>query len=313
MKSNTFRNYLIIILLSMVVPMLIVLLIEYRLMGKEIIGQAQNNENRMLEECTEKYDASIQSIRRVSAQLMEYFGQGGKENAFLEKNLDDKFRILNDFSVLQDNEIIQSYYVFYLNENRMIINGSFYDPGYIKDQDFFLFPEIKECAACNVWKPEREYCEETNKKTVRTVTWLRSFPIGEAEPQGYIAINVDFRKLTRLFFVSEAREYSIRTIQGETLFATGEYNSEDYLIFSGGSKEMAWIYENAVEEKNLLMSLGTIKRIMSVICVIGVLGCIVISLVTSQFIYRPMQELLHFIKVDKKKGVADEPAFGRNR
>ena len=303
---NVFRKYLLIIFLCMIIPMLIVLLVEYRLMGKEIIEQAQNNEKRMMEECAEKYDASIQNIRRVSAQLMEYFGRTGGENAFLEQGIENKLRILNDVSVLQDNEIIQSYYVFYPDENRMIINGSFFDPEYIRDQGFFSCPEIRERQACNVWKAEREYQPETAGEQVKAVTWLRSFPIGETEPEGYIAINVDFRKLVRLFFGAEEREYAIRTAEGEMLFLTGEYNSEEYLIFSDESEEMDWIYENAVEEKSLLTSLETIKRIVGILCVIGVLGCTIISLVTSRFIYRPIQELLYFIKVEKKAGSGDE-------
>ena len=129
MRSKVFRKYLIILLVCMSIPMIVVMGLLYQMMSREIIRQTTNSEERLIKECQEKYDSSLQSIRQISVTLMEQFGNGGKDY-FLNKDLDEKWKSLENISILQENEIIHSYYVYYLKEDRLIKNGSFYDPAF---------------------------------------------------------------------------------------------------------------------------------------------------------------------------------------
>lgn len=314
MKSKVFRKYLIILLLCMGIPMIVVMGLLYQMMSREIIRQTTNSEERLIKECQEKYDSSLQSIRQVSVTLMEQFGNGGKDY-FLNKDLDEKWKSLENISILQENEIIHSYYVYYLKEDRLIKNGSFYDPAFFYDSAFLDFKEIKNKESCYVWKPQRFITDDSiTHDTVKVATLVRSFPIGTQEPEGYIAINVNFDRFIDLFFISQHRTYSIFSDQGELMYSSGmEENGQDSLKgnstlqFSEKSKVLeGWTYQVDIEEPVLLEPLEPIRIWTTWIFIVGVGGCLLISLLTSKIFYHPIEELMKNIKAEKKKTKMNE-------
>ena len=314
MKSKVFRKYLIIVLLCTSIPMIAVMGLLYQIMSQEILRQTKNSEERLIQECRDKYDFSIQSIRQVSVTLMEQFGNGG-DDYFLNKNLDEKWKSLENISILQENEIIHSYYAYYLKEERLIKNGSFYDPAFFYDSDFFNFEEVKNRESCYVWKPQRFITDDSvTHDTVKVVTLVRSFPIGAQEPEGYIAINVNFDRFIDLFFISQYRTYSIFSDQGELMYSSGTNEWEENLDEEKSTLKFCekseilegWTYQVNIEEPVLLEPLEPIRIWTIWIFIVGAGGCLLVSLLTSKIFYRPIEDLMKNIKAEKKKTKMNE-------
>ncbi len=314
MKSKVFRKYLIILLLCMVIPMIIVMILLYQIMGDEILRQTRSTEERLIQECREKYDSSLQSIQQVSVTLMETFGSAG-EQYFLSQKLEEKLKSLENISILQENEVIHSYYIYYLTENRMIKNGSFYDPAFFYDSQFFRFDEIKNKESCYVWKPQRLVTDDSMaRETVKVVTLLRSFPIGAAEPQGYIAINVNFDRFVELFFVSQNRTYSIMSQKDGMIYSSQMDEQGNPVIeetkdlqFNVPSQIYSdWTYQVNLEEDILLEPLKPIWIWVFWIFLFGVTSCSLVSLMTSKLFYRPIEDLMNRMKTEKQRTKLNE-------
>lgn len=310
MKSKTFRKYLFIVLLCMIVPMMIVLGITYTAMREEIIRQTEATEKQRLIKCSNAFDDSLDAIRDISAKLLSEYGTDEEGRGFFGLGLDEQLRFLNDQSITQNNEYIKSYYVLFDGSKRYIKNGVFLESPYSDDQEFFKYDEIVNNKACYVWKAQREI-HQRGVGTSKVVTLIRSFPIGAKVPRGFVAINVDFDALLKPIILGDSRKFHILDKSGSCDYTYGSNGKAEggLLTYKRDSQVLDWNYEITLSKQVLLSPLVTIKKWFLGIIIIGVIGCLIISFITSRNFYNPVKEILKNIKNEKKKTYENEFAL----
>ncbi len=324
-----YKKYVLIVISISIIPMLTIYFITYNLLANGMINQLKEKEIKTLTGYQNKVDLALENINDIAIQLANnYSNYNYYENELYRMPLTEVRRILQlNYSMILGNGNINSFYVYYKEGTKIIVNDHFAQWDSFYDKEWLnLYNELSEKVGnegISNFSIREIYTDSSYQYKQKVSTIIVPFSISRNEKNGYIVINIDIDKLINNYIDIQQSQYQIISSEGRMISGNDtklDLNDNTYqerssvtiegkkkLIFRIISPNNQWQYISITDELDLLSPLESLKNTMLFIIVFCFILTVVVSFVISRRLYEPIgmlfesfKELLPNPNADKK-------------
>lgn len=313
MKKNLiYHQMLILLIVFSFVPILIFFSVNYSISHKRVLNEVAEKEVTSLNRLQTNVDEILASIDNVSVQLANYYGQYRFFDNIQNQKYDEIQLVLNvNRSILLTNNYIESIYIYYENDMKILVNDEFYNKNSFFDK-VWLESYLNSAEKNNRrFKPIWFYNRYVEKN--RAITLVRPFHVSNNPKFGYIVINVSLNKIFEAIPYDQTL-VSVFSPDGELIYGTEDgrdfpfgkesvyLDKEKKELFVGSTSTLSKLnYISSVAVKEMF---GLLKMMRFQIMVMLLLSFLLIFLSAHLIIkrlYSPLNSFLNYFTERYKK------------
>ncbi|HHY83519.1 MAG TPA: AraC family transcriptional regulator [Clostridiales bacterium] len=329
-RKTLYFKLIVLVTIVIIITVLAISIVTSMIYNRNILENAESYNRALVNRQQKLMDKEMGNIVRIAlsvtmAQAYMYSFNETRSDLTVKSLIDLTYYLQKQKNI---NEYIESIYIYYdeprrvitsLDQKRTSIVDSYFDNNWLNyitfnntSDSMWIVDRIKS----NINDPSSDA-----DSTVKYVTFIKELPL-LGKTNGAVVINIkqskffgDYlgnykNKMGKMFIMdengsiiySESPELSeALTSQQPSKFGRDntfymDYNGEENIVTCLASNVSGWRYINVIPRSSLINSTSIIRRIILVICLFYIGAAIVISMMISNRIYRPISTLVQYLK-----------------